>query len=236
MYKVLVLDPDGLLRAAIVSLLGSLGFGQVVEVANIVDLARYQQNESAPKLLLVRLSREDETASAIIAQAATLFPETKIVFLAHDLDMETMISCFAAGAFGYLLDNISREALGASLALVNDGGKVFPAELAAWLPNLTSRSTNFANIPANLNLPELSERETDILRCLALGKSNKGIAQSLNIAEATVKLHVKRVLRKVHASNRTQAALWAAARGLSQMTESPHAANQKRMPHKAVGG
>jgi two-component system nitrate/nitrite response regulator NarL len=61
----------------------------------------------------------------------------------------------------------------------------------------------------------LSERENQILRCLIKGLSNKGIARELRIAEATVKVHVKGILRKVCAKNRTQAAIWA----LNNMSE-----------------
>jgi two-component system nitrate/nitrite response regulator NarL len=65
-----------------------------------------------------------------------------------------------------------------------------------------------ANDPAML-LNKLSDREAQILRCLTQGASNKVIARELGVAEATVKVHIKAILRKVKASNRTQAAMWA---------------------------
>ena len=60
----------------------------------------------------------------------------------------------------------------------------------------------------------LSEREIEILRCLILGYANKVISRRLDISEATVKVHVKAILRKLRVSNRTQAAIWAVKRGL----------------------
>jgi two-component system nitrate/nitrite response regulator NarL len=61
----------------------------------------------------------------------------------------------------------------------------------------------------------LSGREVEVIRCLSQGKSNKFIARQWGISEATVKVHVKAILRKIHLSNRTEAALWARDHGLS---------------------
>lgn len=66
-------------------------------------------------------------------------------------------------------------------------------------------------------MSDLSERELEILRCLVDGDSNKRIANRLNITEATVKVHLKSILRKTHVMNRTQAAIWGLQRGLVGM-------------------
>lgn len=137
--------------------------------------------------------------------------------------------CFAAGASGYLLENISRDTLGKSLTLVGAGGKVFPPELAPYISNFAVKSAEPANGATFPNELRLSGRELEILHCLTRGQSNKAIGQTLEIAEATVKVHVKRILRKIHASNRTQAALWAAARGLAAVaTVGEHGAELER--------
>jgi two-component system, NarL family, nitrate/nitrite response regulator NarL len=139
----------------------------------------------------------------------------KIICLAPEFDFDVMSACFAAGASGYLLESISRDALRESLRLVDAGEKVFPSELAMQFPALTSRPDDSA--APNLSPPEsdLSCREVEVLQCLANGQSNKVIAKNLEIAEATVKVHVKRILRKAHAINRTQAALWGIAIGVA---------------------
>ena len=79
------------------------------------------------------------------------------------------------------------------------------AETAA-APLAPAASSNFAN---QARPSHLSEREGQILRCLVSGFSNKAIARQLSLAEATVKVHIKSVLRKLQATNRTQAAVWA---------------------------
>jgi two-component system nitrate/nitrite response regulator NarL len=77
-----------------------------------------------------------------------------------------------------------------------------------------------ANNPVAL-LNKLSEREAQILRCLTQGASNKLIARELGVAEATVKVHIKAILRKVKAANRTQAAMWAAGHFASAQENKP---------------
>ncbi len=92
------------------------------------------------------------------------------------------------------------------------GEKVFPTHLAALLVNGVANTVP-ANIPPD-NSFGLSEREMQILQCLVQGDSNKLIANRLSITEATVKVHMKSLLRKINVSNRTQAAIWALNNGL----------------------
>ncbi len=215
MAKLAVLDPSGLFRAALASFLQGLGFDELIEVADLDELEKRAANGARPDVVLVNLSRRNETIEEIMRDIGELFDGVRVVFLAETLDLELLAQCFAAGGSGYLLENISRDTLGKSLTLVSAGGKVFPPELAPYIPSLAAKLTAPASGPSALQGSHLSDRELEILHCLTRGQSNKAIGQTLDIAEATVKVHVKRILRKIHASNRTQAALWAAARGLS---------------------
>jgi two-component system, NarL family, nitrate/nitrite response regulator NarL len=215
MAKLAVLDPSGLFRAALVSLLQSLGFDEIVEAADMDELARRIGDGAAPDVVLVNLSRPGQSIDEIVRAVERSFGHSRVVFLAETLDLDLLARCFAAGASGYLLENISRDALGKSLILVGAGGKVFPPELARYLPDLASKPAEIANRAFLARNTRLSERELDILHGLARGQTNKAIGHALDIAEATVKVHVKRILRKINATNRTQAALWAVARGVS---------------------
>lgn len=215
MAKLAVLDPSGLFRAALVSLLQGLGFADMIEAADIAELERGVGDGAEPDVVLVNLSRGSDAIDDIMRDVTERFEHARVVFLAETLDLELLARCFAAGASGYLLENISRDTLGSSLTLVSAGGKVFPPELAPYIPNLANKPADAANGMLMMRDSRLSERELEILHCLTRGQSNKAIGQTLDIAEATVKVHVKRILRKIHASNRTQAALWAAARGMS---------------------
>jgi two-component system nitrate/nitrite response regulator NarL len=115
-----------------------------------------------------------------------------------------------AGADGFLMNDVSPEALLQSLELVMLGEKVFPTNLAAMLLDLS-------NAPSPLNSVRgvMTPREHEILQALVTGSSNKMIANRLGITEATVKIHLKTLLRKIDVNNRTQAAIWAVNNGFS---------------------
>jgi len=117
-----------------------------------------------------------------------------------------------AGVDGYLLNNMSSEALIHSLSLVMAGETVFPTELADILRQAGNGLSH--GIGASVN--GLTPREIEILQCLIQGDANKVIANRLDITEATVKVHLKALLKKIRASNRTQAAIWAIENGFNR--------------------
>jgi DNA-binding CsgD family transcriptional regulator len=108
---------------------------------------------------------------------------------------------------GILTDDLSADAFVQSLRLICSGERVFPRKLAP----AGSSPTPSPDIEARSDGVRLSPREKEVLLYLTDGHSNKAIAQHLNMAEATVKVHIKNMLRKINADNRTQAAIWALA-------------------------
>lgn len=136
-----------------------------------------------------------------------------IVLLAKTIERDQLASSFACGVDGYLLEEISPEALLDCLHLVTLGEKVFPSQLAVLMCGIHWEPTK-RNI-ADVRGVQLSEREVHIVHWLAEGCPNKVIATKLAITEATVKVHVKTILKKLGAQNRTQAAIWAVQQGLS---------------------
>jgi two-component system nitrate/nitrite response regulator NarL len=203
-----------------------MDFDQVREGADLKDL-KGVAGEAAPEILLARTAGTAEGISNFMEEARSWIPEIKVVFLASELELDLLASCFSAGANGFLLENISRDAFQESLRLVFAGEKVFPSGLATFISGLASKNGGVALDLSDLRSFQLSVREIDILRCLSVGQSNKVIANTLNIAESTVKVHVKRILQKTHATNRTQAALWGAARGLAPTPSPAPSANSK---------
>jgi two-component system, NarL family, nitrate/nitrite response regulator NarL len=209
-----LLVTQSLVRAGLVSLLKSLGFEHVDEAATLDELIASSHSDSSSSLdiLLVSLSSGAADISNLMEEIRTWAPVVKVVFLSPNLDIELLSESFAAGASGYLLENLSGEALQTSLTLVSAGEKVFPSELASHIADFVKRDiADNAVVVENLGL---SDREIEILRLLAEGQSNKVIAATLQIAESTAKLHLRNILRKLRASNRTQAALWAQQRGI----------------------
>jgi two-component system, NarL family, nitrate/nitrite response regulator NarL len=231
MLTAAVVGESALYRAALVSLLSKMGFDQVDEGLSVKELMGQNANAAGPDIVLVYLAggpqskangvggnqeSEYDYVMAVMEEARSWNPSVNVVFLAKDLEFELLVSCFSAGASGLLLENISRSAFEESLRLVRTGEKVFPSKLAAMIPELMSRLSAPRESASDLGDYRLSDREIDILRCLTNGQANKVIAKNLDIAESTVKVHVKRILQKIHATNRTQAALWGVARGMSQ--------------------
>ena len=149
------------------------------------------------------------------------FPDCRIVLMMDQYNVEDVARAFATGAVdGYLVKAISCAPLAGALRLIAMGQKVMPSELAESLTDAipqcmwNGRDSRLAALP-------VSDRETEILRCLINGDPNKVISRRLGIAEATVKVHVKAILRKLRVQNRTQAAIWAANRGLSMPRSVP---------------
>jgi two-component system, NarL family, nitrate/nitrite response regulator NarL len=189
-----------------------LGFGDVAEGATVDDLIQATSGDAPPEMLLANPVPSAAEVCDLMQAIEAWTPTTKVVFLSPQLDINLLSECFARGASGYLLEDLSAEALQKSLALVSAGEKVFPSALASVLANSAKRVV--ADTLSEMQSCDLSPREIGILRLLADGRSNKVIAASLNIAESTVKLHLRNILRKLNATNRTQAALWAVQHGI----------------------
>lgn len=152
------------------------------------------------------------------AELAERFPAHRLAVMAAAFDFDEMVSCFREGIYGYIIA-ASSESLVISLRLIAIGEKVMPSSLAEFLPmhpNLgLSPGTSQSMKQAGLSL-----REIEILACLVSGHPNKIISRQLEISEATVKVHVKAILRKVGVQNRTQAAIWAVGERLNETLSS----------------
>jgi two-component system nitrate/nitrite response regulator NarL len=137
--------------------------------------------------------------------------DLRIVVLADELCLTDMARLLNAGADGYLVNDLSAEAFSLSLQLVMKGEKALPSTLASVLARDSGGASNGAAITVQKHL---TEREKQILKCLLHAYSNKHIARALDISEGTVKVHLKSLMKKIAAGNRTQAALWARNNGI----------------------
>jgi two-component system nitrate/nitrite response regulator NarL len=136
----------------------------------------------------------------------------RFVFLSSCLDLEYMIEAFKLGAHGFIINDVGCESLLGSLRLVAVGEKVLPSQLVEILPMMSGVGSCIIKVAEPGSA--LSDRETEILSCLVIGLPNKLIARRLDLCEATVKVHVKGILRKLGVHNRTQAAIYALNNGL----------------------
>ncbi|WP_183452240.1 LuxR C-terminal-related transcriptional regulator [Microvirga lupini] len=186
--------------------------------------------EGVPVLFLICDGRSPCEHAQTIKDLKEQNPHARVVILADNLDPQEVIQICREGLDGLCTTTMGRHAIVKALELVMLGEIFIPGAVgltlldqlrsgqAGGLSQLITLSP--ANDPALL-MNKLSEREAQILRCLTQGASNKLIARELGVAEATVKVHIKAILRKVKAVNRTQAAMWAAAHFASAQENKP---------------
>lgn len=171
----------------------------------------------SPELLVVDSRHCGQTLLDQLYQLRQMLPQPRLVMLTDQMKLNRLAIALSAGADGYLLKDLSGDALLQSLQLVLLGEKVFPTDLANLLVNNRIISAGdiapHGHISGNL---ELSPREEQILHCLANGYPNKVIANALDITESTVKGHLKALLKKINVQNRTQAAVWALNHGVGE--------------------
>jgi two-component system, NarL family, nitrate/nitrite response regulator NarL len=133
-------------------------------------------------------------------------PRTCCIMLTVSDDERDVLQAMRAGADGYLLKDLEPEDLCSRLKLAARGSVVLESRIAAVLTRASAGTTT-------ADEAELTERENQILGSLALGHSNKEIARQLGISDATVKVHIKNLLRKLNLKSRLEAAVWALNRG-----------------------
>lgn len=215
--EILVIDANRLFREGLKQLLDGSGFTFVAEAETIEEGLQKLADGVHPKVALVDFNAATDDIT-LLHRLREKGLDMKLVVLAADTDnVLNLARCFEAGADAYLLKSISSEALKQSIELVLLGEKVFPTRLAGMLIGGEDRRPT----TAAAELDNLSSRENQILRCLLEGHPNKVIAKKLNITEATVKVHLKGVLKKINAANRTQAAIWALNNGLTREPAQP---------------
>jgi len=179
----------------------------------------------APFLFIIDSNLYPNGMSNVVRDLKGQHANARVVILGDGFDLEEMRLILQAGADGYCLATTGCEALIKYLDLVMLGEVVFPSSalLNAISPADEMIAISKDNAPVAMPLLQterpseakdsvirtLSSREAEILQCLMEGAPNKVIARKLEVAEATVKVHIKAILRKIRVANRTQAAMWA---------------------------
>lgn len=205
MSTLLLVGPNKLSRICLKNLFTGSPFTVIGEVSDIDMFDPGAMPD--PDVALVEAADDSKDILSVLERLDKIYPVTPVVVLGDKVCMATLSACLAAGASGFLTKDISPDALLRSLQLAILGETVFPADLAGLLAGgFWERKP--LRMPVG-NACGLSDREMETVQCLMRGESNKLIAKRLNITEATIKVHMKSVLRKVKASNRTQVAIWA---------------------------
>lgn len=209
-----ILGRNEIVREGLRRILIDQSFDVHEAVADPAELDDDDKSGGKNHLFIVDASSISEGVSSCTAIRAR-HPSAHIVLMADEYRLEDVAVAYGAGIDGYLVKAISCEPLGGALRLIAMGEKVYPSQIAEALMDRSWKpaSLDWAQGRADFNL---SAREIEILRCLVDGQANKVISRRLSITEATVKVHIKAILRKLRVANRTQAAIWAVTRGLKQ--------------------
>ena len=208
-----------LLREGLARILRSASFRILASVSCADDLVPSKLQLHQPLFLVIHTGDDCDAAVEQVKLFRNQYPGERIAIVADHYRLSELVSAFRAGANGYFVDVMTCDVFIKSIELVMMGETVFPPAFLSFvldpegnrLGQAAPRDENNQEIliRAETTLaPQLSTREKSILRCLIEGDSNKCIARKIDIAEATVKVHVKAILRKIRVQNRTQAAVW----------------------------
>ncbi|MEV4346309.1 response regulator transcription factor [Actinoplanes sp. NPDC049596] len=202
MTRVLIVDDQALFREALAVLLGVVEDLEVVGEAGNGDEALARAGEVRPDVVLMDLRMPVLDGVEATRRIRARHQETQVIALTTFDDDADVFAALRAGAIGYLLKDVSSERLVEAVRAAHRGESVLQPSVAAKVVARVARLPE-----TSPPVDPLSERERDVLRLLARGRSNREIAAALFLAEGTVKNHVTNVLGKLGVRDRTQAAL-----------------------------
>lgn len=203
--RILLVDDHAVVRQGLRMFLGLDPELDIVGEASDGSEALRMAHALKPDVVLMDLVMPVMDGISAIGAIRRELPDTEVIALTSVLEDEKVIGAVKAGAIGYLLKDTQAEELCRAIKAAAAGQVQLSPQAAARL---------MREVKAPESPETLTERETDVLRLLARGRSNKEIGQTLVIGEKTVKTHVSNILAKLSVPSRTQAALYAVRIGL----------------------
>jgi two-component system nitrate/nitrite response regulator NarL len=205
-----------LLRTGLQRILSDTPFA-LIEDGPATDPRLGSEGGQEAKLVILAVGQPSSRTPKMIRQAKERHPGARVVLLTDHVDLALVTQGREAGVDGFCLTDSSREVLITSLEMVMLGESMLPGAVVRSIIDsmaLRPEPEPASKVPEEPKVPDakarsLSTREAEILSSLMEGTPNKLIARKLHVTEATVKVHVKAILRKIGAANRTQAAMWA---------------------------
>lgn len=206
--RLLICDDHEVIRTGLACLLAGTDIQIVGEAANGKEALKLAMQD-LPDVILLDIRMPDGDGLSTLEKLRAKVPDSKVVMLSTYDNPTYIARAVALGACDYVLKGSPREDIIATIT-------------AAAAGESPSRSGEMKRIAAAMKVRQviddddvpLTQRETQVLRHVALGLSNKEIGRSLEISVETVKEHVQNILRKIAVSDRTQAAVWAVRKGL----------------------
>jgi len=209
-YRALIIDDHPLFRRGVTQLLALENDFEVVGEAaggqEGIELAKLH----APDLILLDLNMKGMDGLETLRTLRDMGCEARIIMVTVSNAPEDLMAAIRAGADGYILKDNDPEDILRMVCNVMQGQTAISPELN----NLLASALREESVSENRSHASLTERENAILKCLAVGKSNKLIARELDIMESTVKVHIRNLLKKLKFRSRVEAAVWAVSNQL----------------------
>lgn len=213
LIRILIVDDHQLVRQGLAALLsvkpGIEVIGQAVDGAEAIELA----NSLSPDIILLDLLMPRKDGIEATREIKINNPDARILIITSFAEDEKVFQAIKAGALGYLMKDSSPKDL---MQAIHD---VYEGRLSLH-PNIALKLIEELNRPTDKQPTEdpLTKRESEVLKLVAKGQTNQEIAEALIITERTVGAHVSNILNKLHLANRTQAALYALRKGLTDLS------------------
>jgi DNA-binding NarL/FixJ family response regulator len=199
--RILIADDHPIVREGLITIFGREDDLKVVGQACDGEEACLLYRQLSPDILILDLRMPKKDGLEVVVELMSQKPRPRIIVLTHSAKAEDLRRVLSAGAKGYLLKGADLEQVCDTIREVFAGKSSVPHDLAA-------------KVVDSMAQPELSQRELQILKQMALGKSNKEIGRILYISQYTVRNHVSAVLKKLNAMGRAEAITIACGRGL----------------------
>ena len=212
--RVLVVDDHTLFRRGLIALLAGDERFEIVAEAGDASQACLLAQALLPDVVLLDNHMPGVTGVAALPGLKAAAPGARVLMLTVSEDEHDLAAALRGGACGYLLKTMDTEMLTAAILRAVRGESVVSPEMTSKLVNAfqARRGDGPAAGPDADPIHSLSPREREILVLIAQGASNQELARELGIAEATVKIHVQHILRKLNLTSRVQAAVYLAGR------------------------
>ena len=215
--SILLVDDHALMREGLRQLLTLEADLRVVDEAVNGFEAIQKARQLQPDVVLMDISMPIVDGIVVTQQITHEFPTMAVIMLTMHRQDQQVLQAIKSGARGYLLKTASSQELAQTIRQVHSGQVQIEPELTGTIVSEVRRLSTLS--AEGTSLSELSEKETDILRCVAMGLSNKEIAEQLAYSEKTVKNYLSVIFQKLNIRDRTQAAIFAFRHGLIPLDE-----------------
>lgn len=200
--RVIVIDDDKLVEMSLTTILQSDSEIEVVGSGHDGTEAVELYKKERPDIVLMDIQMQEMSGLEAAEQILSINKEAKILLLTTFSDEEYIVKALGLGVKGYILKQ-DFEAIIPAIKAVNGGQSVFGGEIVSKIPVLSATKNSFSYDEYNI-----SEKEQEVIRQVAMGKSNREIAQDMYLSEGTVRNYISHILDKLSLRDRTQLAVF----------------------------